>query len=267
MRKKFYKLCISVLSLFFSTAQLYAQPKLDTNLSRAIIIDVLIGGSGSYSYGRNYEISNTIFLKDYQTYHLGILYTVKGDGFISGDSLEFSSKFEGNDDEWSLRPTIFQNGEVRGEFFDSLTPGKYTFIVRVRKQGEEWRKRDAQLIINISLPFWQIWWFWLSVIAGVALIVFAIIKWRVNAARKQERLKAKHEKELLELKAQALSAQMNPHFIFNCMNSIKSLMQKNDHEKGVIYQVEFIPCFFTPNLLVLWINCNHKGNLCEGATH
>ena len=41
-----------------------------------------------------------------------------------------------------------------------------------------------------------------------------------------------HEKELLELEAKALRAQMNPHFIFNCMNSIKALMQETGNKAG-----------------------------------
>ena len=45
--------------------------------------------------------------------------------------------------------------------------------------------------------------------------------------------------ELLELEAKALRAQMNPHFIFNCLNSIKSLIQQHDEEKSVYYLTTF----------------------------
>ena len=61
----------------------------------------------------------------------------------------------------------------------------------------------------------------------------------MSAVRKQERSKAKHEKELFELEAKALRAQMNPHFIFNCINSIKSLIQKNENEKATEYLTTF----------------------------
>jgi sensor histidine kinase YesM len=51
--------------------------------------------------------------------------------------------------------------------------------------------------------------------------------------------KLNKEKQLLELEAKALRAQMNPHFIFNCLNSIKSLIQEQQTEKGVTYLTTF----------------------------
>jgi len=57
--------------------------------------------------------------------------------------------------------------------------------------------------------------------------------------KEAEKLRAKYEKELLGLEAKALRAQMNPHFIFNCLNSIKSLIQQHEEEKSVTYLTTF----------------------------
>ncbi|CAN5511971.1 histidine kinase [soil metagenome] len=54
-----------------------------------------------------------------------------------------------------------------------------------------------------------------------------------------QKQKLANEKEMLELEAKALCAQMNPHFIFNCMNSIKSLIQQHDEDKAVGYLTTF----------------------------
>ncbi|HEY8782993.1 MAG TPA: ATP-binding protein [Mucilaginibacter sp.] len=51
--------------------------------------------------------------------------------------------------------------------------------------------------------------------------------------------KEKMEHNLLELEAKTLRAQMNPHFIFNCMNSIKSLIQQDEGNKAVTYLTTF----------------------------
>ena len=49
-------------------------------------------------------------------------------------------------------------------------------------------------------------------------------------SKKFEREKVNHERELLELEARSLRAQMNPHFIFNCLNSIKALIQSDEKQ-------------------------------------
>ncbi|HYJ62992.1 MAG TPA: histidine kinase, partial [Parafilimonas sp.] len=71
------------------------------------------------------------------------------------------------------------------------------------------------------------------------LFVLLFINWRNNTTRKQKRQKHAIEKTILQLETKALRAQMNPHFIFNCMNSIKSIIQNNEQEKAVNYLTAF----------------------------
>lgn len=61
----------------------------------------------------------------------------------------------------------------------------------------------------------------------------------VRGVRKEERLKIKYKLERTELEAKALRAQMNPHFIFNCLNSIKLLIQDEQKEKSIAYLTTF----------------------------
>jgi sensor histidine kinase YesM len=79
------------------------------------------------------------------------------------------------------------------------------------------------------------------VIISVLTIAFilTVVLWRIRTVRKQEKEKAKLEKELLELESRALRAQMNPHFIYNCMNSIKSLIQAKDETNAINYLTTF----------------------------
>jgi LytS/YehU family sensor histidine kinase len=44
---------------------------------------------------------------------------------------------------------------------------------------------------------------------------------------------------MLELEAKALRSQMDPHFIFNCMNSIKALIQQKEEDRAVSYLTTF----------------------------
>lgn len=51
--------------------------------------------------------------------------------------------------------------------------------------------------------------------------------------------RAEMEHQILDLEARALRAQMNPHFIFNCMNSIKALIQQKEEDKSITYLTTF----------------------------
>jgi len=121
----------------------------------------------------------------------------------------------------------------------SIRPGKHLLKIRVKEGNDDWRKEEASLIIIVSSPFWQTWWFWTLVVVGLGVIVGLLLWWRTKVVKRRERERFAHEKQLLELEALALRAQMNPHFIFNCLNSIKSLMQEKENEKGINYLTTF----------------------------
>ena len=129
------------------------------------------------------------------------------------------------------------SGTEKKAFYFNVPPGHYTFRVRGSNNVGIWAERSISIII--TPPWWQTWWFWM--IAGILLVfsIYAIVKIRVNVVRKAERTKARHDKELFELEAKALRSQMNPHFIFNCMNSIKSLIQKDEKNKAETYLITF----------------------------
>ena len=68
---------------------------------------------------------------------------------------------------------------------------------------------------------------------------FYLLYHYVQRIRKEEKQKIEVQKNLLELEAKALRGQMNPHFIFNCLNSIKSLIQEDKKEVSVTYLTTF----------------------------
>lgn len=61
----------------------------------------------------------------------------------------------------------------------------------------------------------------------------------VKGVRTEEQLKTQYQLQLVEMEAKALRAQMNPHFIYNCLNSIKALIQDNDKNRAIEYLTTF----------------------------
>ncbi|MEM8906876.1 MAG: histidine kinase, partial [Bacteroidota bacterium] len=74
-----------------------------------------------------------------------------------------------------------------------------------------------------------------SVIFGILFTYFS----RLNRAIEKEHLKTAYERDLAELKMQALTAQMNPHFIFNSLNSIDFYIIKNNTRNASQYLNRF----------------------------
>jgi len=66
-------------------------------------------------------------------------------------------------------------------------------------------------------------------------ITIGIVQWRNQIQRRKDRL----QYAMVASQLTALKAQMNPHFVFNCLNSIKSLILDGQQEKAVNYLTTF----------------------------
>jgi|GEM_PF-5853914 len=78
----------------------------------------------------------------------------------------------------------------------------------------------------------------------LTLMLFGVLVASKTNLQKLEEHKAIRQKillenELLQIESKALRAQMNPHFIFNCLNSIKSLIQEQSNKKAIHYLTLF----------------------------
>jgi tetratricopeptide (TPR) repeat protein len=83
-----------------------------------------------------------------------------------------------------------------------------------------------------------------NVIIGgsVMLIIFLLLvfnQYRISQHRKNENERHQLQHQLSELKIEALRAQMNPHFIFNALNSINRYIIRSDKETASDYLVKF----------------------------
>ena len=58
-------------------------------------------------------------------------------------------------------------------------------------------------------------------------------------AEKEEKMRLQFGKQLQEMRLYAIQTQLNPHFLFNCLNTIKSLVVSGENEKASIYLNQF----------------------------
>lgn len=102
----------------------------------------------------------------------------------------------------------------------SLEPGNYSFEVSAKSEGSEWSK-PANVILVIKKQFWQTWAF---IIVLTLLGAYLLYKITVNITKRQKNKEQEQillKNKILKLEVQALQAMMNPHFVFNVMNSIQ----------------------------------------------
>jgi hypothetical protein len=156
--------------------------------------------------------------------------------------LKYYFRLIGTGDEWE--ETGFSENRIK---YASLSPGVYTFELKaVNEDGVECEVIQYQF--EIKPPFWETIWFYLLITLTTAGIV--IIVWRIQLKRIQK--KNTKEKELISSQLTALKLQMNPHFIFNALNSIQDLILKEDTDNSYDYIVKF------SNLVRMTLNYSDK---------
>lgn len=120
-----------------------------------------------------------------------------------------------------------------------LEPGKYNIQVRVKDASTGQFVETTLLSLTIAAPFYQRWWFLLLTAIFFVAVVYFILDSRRKKQAVRDAIEVATSKHIEELKTEALLAQMNPHFIFNALNSIQHLVVINENERASKYLTKF----------------------------
>jgi hypothetical protein len=146
----------------------------------------------------------------------------------------FKYKLEGKEKDWS------EWTQAGTAYYSGLGSGKYTFRV-VAKNGDElapYEEKESSVEIIIDMPFFKepdFFKYAFFVFALLTLIV-AFLIWSSYKNRMAVQARERHIK-LLEVGT--LQAQLSPHFIFNFLSSIQSLIGQKKPEVANSYLVKF----------------------------
>lgn len=119
--------------------------------------------------------------------------------------------------------------------YTKLSPGDYQFLLKATNGNGNWQQGVSTLHITILPAFWQTGWFLAACCLGVGALIWWLVRKRIRHIRHEAALKH----TIAETEMMALRAQMNPHFIFNCINSIDALIQSNDKYHATVYLNKF----------------------------
>jgi ligand-binding sensor domain-containing protein/two-component sensor histidine kinase len=177
-------------------------------------------------------VSNIVLPHDQNT----IRFEFTGINFSNPEAVRYQWKLEGADKDWSPVQTD------KSVNYSGLSPRDYVFMVKSCNEDGVWNKVPTMIRFSILPPFWLRWWFIAAVALGLTIAIMAVFKWRVNRVKKkaaEAQQKIQMEKDLMELEQKALRLQMNPHFIFNALNSIQSQIGTDNEQTARYYLAKF----------------------------
>jgi ligand-binding sensor domain-containing protein len=188
--------------------------KLNTTINQILVNDTVFSGTNPEfnrsTYSIQFDFSCPNFLSKYNVYYQ---YRLENDKLSKWGSLQ-------------------KNNTVN---FKLLPPGTYTFSVRAIDAFNDKEPQIASFTFSIKPLYYETLWFkTLMVLLFLGLTLF-IGRLRVQSYRKKSEEKEKNRREIAELELKAIQSQMNPHFVFNSLNSIKYFLSNNDTEKADKY--------------------------------
>ena len=187
------------------------------------IDEILVNDTLAVSNDKSGKLTKFNYTQNAFTFNFSVL------DFISPGAVEYYYLLEGVEKDW-----VFA-GKQHSVRYAKLSPGEYTFKVKARRENGGLYEQEGSFHFYIVPAFWQRLWFKIILLACIAGLIFWLIKRRIQTIRNQAELK----RQIAETEMMALRAQMNPHFIFNCLNSIDNLIQVDEKEKATLYLAKF----------------------------
>lgn len=200
----------------FSIKKLLTQEKL---INKKVIVNSVKIGNQEY-FDLNQEPAG--HTPDDVVFNLSFL------DYASQGKISYRYKVEGLSNEWQ----VSNSSKI---ILNSIPPGKYILKVFGLDYNGKQSYASTHLAFEIKPHFWQTWWFTLLVIFLLLGTLFTAINFYFRKKRNKKLETLQYEKKIAELELQAIKAQINPHFIYNCLNSIQYLLYKKDYRETENY--------------------------------
>jgi hypothetical protein len=133
-------------------------------------------------------------------------------------NLNYRYKLLGIDTSWKVL-----SYSINTLNFYRLPPGGYEFQVQAYDNNGIYTSDIKTFTFSILKPFWQRWWFICLIVLAGSGIVFLFFKiWSKRLIMRQGLKERLFKSQLV-----AIRSQMNPHFIYNVLNTVQGLLYDN----------------------------------------
>lgn len=159
-----------------------------------------------------------------------IEFRFEGINFRSRNLLYYMYRLTGQNDNWIRLP-----GNTNHVLFQGLPAGNYVFEIKAFNDKNSSGNAIIRIPFQVTEPFWKKGWFWIATVLLLAGAGF----WGFRKKQADKLKKDRLENELRLSQLTSLKAQMNPHFMFNALNSIQDFILLNDKSSANIYLGKF----------------------------
>lgn len=138
----------------------------------------------------------------------------------------YAYKLDGFDKDWVY-------SKDRTMHYTNVPGGKYVFRYKATINPNDWNVPEKTITVTIGHIFYKTIWFWTIVAAIAFLLIYWLYRNRLHQREKVFSLQSKAqllEKEKAMVMYESLKQQLNPHFLFNSLTSLNSLIQTADTE-------------------------------------
>lgn len=209
---------------------------LQSNPSLKVNIQEIMAEGRKLPLSSQYDFDNDVNTLSFE--FIGISYRSNG-------NIHYKYRLIGSDD------TAWVYTSQSRIHFSALSPGDYTFQVMAQNKDGVWGEKPAQVQFNIKAPVWQRSWFLLGTVGVLAVGIGVVLNWRKRLRERQNSLR----RQLVDAELQALRLQINPHFIFNSLNSIQEFMLEHQPKEANRYLSKFA------NLMRMIINYSRMSSI------
>jgi len=184
------------------------------------IITAVNVNDSAWQLASNFSLNHD---QNFITFHFAV------NNFSNQNNNQFTYRMKGLTENWT------NAGNRNFANYTSLPPGNYIFQLRSANSDGKWSGGITTMSFSIFPPWWQTWWFRILAVILLAGIATYFVRRRIQLIRKEANLKQK----IAETEMKALRAQMNPHFIFNSLNSIREMILNNENKEASHFLSKF----------------------------
>jgi ligand-binding sensor domain-containing protein len=149
------------------------------------------------------------------------------------DKVLYKKKLTGFEKEWS------EPAKEDYSKYLNLPPGEYTFSVKACNNEGVWNEEATHFEFKISRPFYRTWWFMALVSFFIISLTYLLVMIRIYKLKRTQKKEFERKVEMSKIELKALRSQMNPHFVFNSLNSIQHYIVNSKSEEAIKYLSKF----------------------------